>query len=213
MVANIQQLHSNSDGTLCITPMQVQKLRQPPTANTTYTSSSCSQVSKITSFSNAQSKSYISGYHSPISGHQQHGHHHNHHTLPYPTSMSNLNASVFGGLGKSGGGGSGLTIAKQLKLNKAMLRNLNSDALVKSLEKQCIQNRDNFNQNNNNNNSIIANNNYNNNEITEERLVPKIESTEVDHSQAVIDQDGNIILRFGDGAPIKIECDSSDLRV
>lgn len=25
MVANIQQLHSNSDGTLCITPMQVQK--------------------------------------------------------------------------------------------------------------------------------------------------------------------------------------------
>lgn len=127
--------------------------------------------------------------------------------------MSNLNASVFGGLGKSGGGGSGLTIAKQLKLNKAMLRNLNSDALVKSLEKQCIQNRDNFNQNNNNNNSIIANNNYNNNEITEERLVPKIESTEVDHSQAVIDQDGNIILRFGDGAPIKIECDSSDLRV
>lgn len=49
-------------------------------------------------------------------------------------------------------------------------------------------------------------NNRNNNSMT--CLIPKVEHADEDHTQAIVDSDGNIIIRLGDNDPIKIECDS-----
>lgn len=189
--------------------MQVQKLRQHEANASSVqvckaTSSNLNSISSSLNVNPYQNQVY------PTSGHQP-SHHYNHrlphHTMPYAASVGELGKMVAFG---------GITVAQQLKLKKTILRNyssgthLNSDALVKSFEKHFIPRGNNVNHNNNNNNQV-TNNNLSNR--FDETLVPKTESSESEHSQAVIDQDGNIILRFGDGAPIKIECDSSDLRV
>ncbi len=49
-------------------------------------------------------------------------------------------------------------------------------------------------------------NNRNNNSMA--CLIPKVEHADADHTQAIVDSDGNIIIRLGDNDPIKIECDN-----
>lgn len=56
MVANIQQLHTNSDGTLCITPMQVQKNNQTNAIHTNH-----SNISTNTTTTSSSSLSCVSG--------------------------------------------------------------------------------------------------------------------------------------------------------
>lgn len=50
-------------------------------------------------------------------------------------------------------------------------------------------------KNNRNNNSMVC-------------LIPKVEHADADHTQAIVDADGHIIIRLGDNDPIKIECDN-----
>lgn len=110
MVANIQHLHTNSDGTLCITPMQV------------------------------QNKSQI----------------HN----------NNFNSTA-------------------VKVARTIMSTHNTDTIIRSSS----------DKNNRNNNSMAC-------------LIPKVEHADADHTQAIVDSDGNIIIRLGDNDPIKIECDN-----
>lgn len=67
MVANIQQLHSNSDGTLCITPMQVQKNQTLGTMitnhNNTTTTTSATSTSSSSSSSYSLSTSVGNNHH------------------------------------------------------------------------------------------------------------------------------------------------------
>lgn len=110
MVANIQHLHTNSDGTLCITPMQVQNKTQL----------------------------------------------HN----------NNFNSNA-------------------VKVARTIMSTHNTDTIIRSSS----------DKNNRNNNSMAC-------------LIPKVEHADADHTQAIVDSDGNIIIRLGDNEPIKIECDS-----
>ncbi|XP_037029642.1 DNA-binding protein Ewg isoform X2 [Bradysia coprophila] len=113
MVANIQHLHTNSDGTLCITPMQVQNNKS-----------------------------------------QMHN--------------NNFNSTA------------------SVKVARTIMSTHNTDTIIRSSSD---------NKNNRNNNTMAC-------------LIPKVEHADADHTQAIVDSDGNIIIRLGDNDPIKIECDS-----
>lgn len=243
MVANIQQLQSNQDGTLCITPMQVQNNPQhnrqhrqhnanstnTNTTNCSYNSSLFSSASNckistttpaaaaaIASTPSAVLTSAAAGY--PLYN-------------PY-TSTSvqrpQLHAHpLFGQL--SMGLAAAAQQLKQLQQREAAgsISRKHSNTAPKSMTpKQSIVHRKNVaspvvasgaalekyhramcNNNPNSNHNCATMIDRNNNE-----MVPKVEHADEDHSQAVIDADGNIIIRFGDGTPIKIECDCNDLK-
>lgn len=57
MVANIQQLHSNSDGTLCITPMQVQKNHTLGTMITNHNNTNTNTTTTTSATSSSSSSS------------------------------------------------------------------------------------------------------------------------------------------------------------
>lgn len=153
MVANIQHLHTNSDGTLCITPMQVQSKTHPNGSNS-----------------------------------------HNHNNT---SSSCNIGGN---------GGGSGSTVGVMSnKYGRTLLSHRiqsngsgtvgTADALMKSFDKIL--------RSNNNNSHHHHNNNI---------MIPKLELADADHSNAIIDPDGNIIIRLGDSLPIKIECDNNEVK-
>lgn len=275
MVANIQQLQSNQDGTLCITPMQVQNI----------TSNSDANVHATQSQTQHQQHHNHRHHHHP----QHHNQHQNHNNSTTTTTTSSMSSSASAGSGSSttamlanttttmcttlspivvpnlsyplydnpyvahqqhllahpfGHPTSAhlSTVAArsspqhQLKLKRnAAMRGLapatiatttvESDALLRSLEKHLCntlnnsQSHSNNNNNNNNNSDSMLNLNH---VVAGESAVrrpngpamlPKVEHVDDEHSQAIIDSDGNIIIRFGNGAPIKIECDSSDLKI
>lgn len=217
MVANIQQLQSNQDGTLCITPMQVQKYpqnrqhhyRRNGNTNTTNSSNSSYRSRSACSSSNcllsttAATTCPTSSTTTPSTalrgvtavGYPLYN--------PYATSSASAlhrppqqHPSLFGQLSI---GFAAAAACEQLK-KLASTDATQSAAAVRSRTVEPMPNSSSQHGNKRNTNadgSLVAN------------LVPKVEQAE----KAEIDPDGNIILRFGDGAPIKIECDSSDVKI
>lgn len=72
MVANIQQIHTNGDGTLCITPMQVQKTGHQPNTNNNIGSSNSNNSGNANSSNNSNCAMLINGHNQQMSHQQQH---------------------------------------------------------------------------------------------------------------------------------------------
>lgn len=276
MVANIQQLQSNQDGTLCITPMQVHKSAcsshhhhhshpngnqtpahqqhtnstGPPigscgtshcgTGNSSGAVSSATTATTTTTCTPAHSTPSFPLY-NPYVAHQ----HHHAHLFGQSTAAAaaaQLRSAAAMGLaaaaaasGSSAATAAAAAAAQHLKLNRAMLRNLSpagvgpmvaaagdgGEALLRSLEKHLSGHGStgggghvggHKTHSSHSNAHTVQENNLNNNcENAPNAMVPKLEMA--DDGQAVIDSDGNIIIRFGNSAPIKIECDSTDFKV
>lgn len=275
MVANIQQLQSNQDGTLCITPMQVHKSacsshhhHNHPNSNKTpahqqhinstgpppgsCTTSHCgigyssSAVSMATTATTTTTNTTCTPAHSnpsfplynPYVAHQ---HHHAHlfgQTSAVAAAAQLRSAAAMGLAAAAAATGSSVAAnaaaaaaAQHLKLNRALLRNLSptgvgpmvaaagdgGEALLRTLEKHLSGHGSagggghKAHSANSNAHTAQANNLNNNCEHMPNAMLPKMELA--DDGQAVIDSDGNIIIRFGNSAPIKIECDSTDFKV